>query len=1271
MSQSSHDFLGTERFRIRRRLGSGGMGVVYEAHDRETDKLVALKTLTRAEASHISRFKNEFRSLADVSHPNLVALYEFMVEGQYWFFTMELVKGVNFLEHVRPGYQARRRQSSKTPTLLKSTQAGSPPELLADYEAETRQLDSISASDADEDSAERTGDSLLEKSKLDLGRLSVALRQLAEGLHGLHETGKLHRDIKPSNVLVTNEGRVVILDFGLVAEVEGKELHDSVTLAGTPDYMSPEQGAQLPISRASDWYSIGVMLYQALTGRLPFSGKFFEVMMNKQNFDPPAPVELVNNVPPDLNDLCVRLLRRKPEERPNGREVLRILGHGKTGPLQRPIMSAPAPSSALTAAFVGRERQMRQLNEAFAFTRSGQTVTVYLHGSSGMGKTALARHFLDELRTREPEVVILEGRCYERESVPYKALDGVVDSLTKYLLSLPEVKAEALMPREVLALARLFPVMLQVDAVFNAPQREHDMPDPFTLRRKAFAALRELLARISDRQPLVLYIDDLQWSDADSTTLLEDLLRPPDSPPLLLLSSFRTEDLEAKPFLKALLEKTGTDSSREVYVGALSKSESYDMLDHLLGPASVALAQFADAMLGEARGNPFLLEQLARYALTSDQTATTGITLAMMLDARLSHLPKDARAFVDALAVAGRPINPEVIYQAAELSGDELQLIGSLRAAQFIRAGNGHTFELYHDRIRETLASQLSPTKVTQIHKRLAHAIESRGIDDPEALFEHYVGAGERVRAATHAAAAARKAASALAFDRAAAFYRRALELAPARGAELVDLKRGLAEALANAGRPAEAAEAYLEVAQLSSAAHSLDFRRRAAQQLLMGGHIKEGLELIRSVLAAVGFTLPAGPRRALFSLLLKRLQIKLRGLNFTERDASQIPEADLVRIDTCWAVAAGLGAVDLIRGADFQSRHLLLALKAGEPYRVARAMSFEAAQTVSAGGKTKERAMQIARRAEELSQKVGHPHAIGLSIWARGVSAYLVGEWKLAAELCERAAEVLRDRCTGVTWELTMANRFMLSALLYLGELAEVSRRVPSLLSSALEQGNVFAATDLRTRMNSIWLAADDPNKARAEVIEALKAWPHEGFHLQHYSSLLALAQIELYTGDADVAWNHIMGQWAALENSMLLRTQVLRIEATYLRARAVLATALNNSDAAKLRFADGLALKIEKENMPWAKPFAVVIRAAVAHQRGQQTVAITLLATAGEGFERADMRLYAAASRRRLGELLRDDRGRQLITEADAWMTTQRIKNPERMARMLVPGF
>ncbi|MBA3568906.1 MAG: serine/threonine protein kinase, partial [Pyrinomonadaceae bacterium] len=254
MGDTSNDFLGTERFRIRRRLGSGGMGVVYEAHDRQTDKVVALKALTRTEASHITRFKHEFRSLADVSHPNLVALYELMSDGEYWFFTMELVHGGNFLEYVRPGYQAKRSQSSLTPTLLRSTGGDTSAQ---DSEAETQQLDSIRTTFVEDTLPDISVNTRLSRSRLDLDCLNIALRQLAEGLHGLHETGRLHRDIKPSNVLVSKEGRVVILDFGLVAEVESKGLHDSISLAGTPDYMSPEQGAQLPISTASDWYSVG------------------------------------------------------------------------------------------------------------------------------------------------------------------------------------------------------------------------------------------------------------------------------------------------------------------------------------------------------------------------------------------------------------------------------------------------------------------------------------------------------------------------------------------------------------------------------------------------------------------------------------------------------------------------------------------------------------------------------------------------------------------------------------------------------------------------------------------------------------------------------------------------------------------------------------------------------------------------------------------------------------------------------------------------------
>src|SRR5206468_12019143 len=124
------------------------------------------------------------------------------------------------------------------------------------------------------------------------------------------------------------------------------------------------------------------------------------------------------------------------------------------------------------------------------------------------------------------------------------------------------------------------------------------------------------------------------------------------------------------------------------------------------------------------------------------------------------------------------------------------------------------------------------------------------------------------------------------------------------------------------------------------------------------------------------------------------------------------------------------------------------------------------------------------------------------------------------------------------------------------LGEVAKVSRRVPRLLSAAIEQGNLFDARGLRTRMNLIWLAADDPDRARDEIVQALKAWTHENFHLQHYNSLLALAQIELYTEDPEVAYKQIEGQLKFLEESMLLRIQTVRVELRHLRARTAIAS-------------------------------------------------------------------------------------------------------------------
>jgi serine/threonine protein kinase len=178
------------------------------------------------------------------------------------------------------------------------------------------------------------------------------LRQLAEGLWALHRAGKLHRDIKPSNVLVTHEGRVVIMDFGLATELTRGDSMEG-QLIGTAGYMAPEQAAGLQTAEASDWYSVGVMLFEALTGRLPFVGRAIDVLMDKQRFEPAPPRELLTDVPEDLDALCVELLRRDPAARPPGAEVVRRLGGGAAEGAAEAVSS----SQAGEAPFVGREAQ--------------------------------------------------------------------------------------------------------------------------------------------------------------------------------------------------------------------------------------------------------------------------------------------------------------------------------------------------------------------------------------------------------------------------------------------------------------------------------------------------------------------------------------------------------------------------------------------------------------------------------------------------------------------------------------------------------------------------------------------------------------------------------------------------------------------------------------------------------------------------------------------------------------------------------------------------
>ena len=1219
-----------DRFEVEAELGRGGMGVVYRVFDRERRMAVALKTVHDADPMAIYQFKREFRSLADVSHPNLVALYELDVRGDELFFTMELVSGQSFLAYL--GVTRRARVETPDPD---DTAAASPrAKLVSSTELTTPTRDSIGVPGSPR------GQDAAATLPIDEARLRPVLAQLAAGVVALHDAGYLHRDIKPSNVLVSEAGRVVLLDFGIVSELRPTAFGEDAPGAGTPLFMAPELLARTaPASAASDWYSVGVMLYRAfMGGALPRPGA-----------TPPRLAQLVPGVPADLDDLCARLLDPDPGRRPGDAEM-RALGRAVAGP--RDLL------------LVARAGELNTLRAALRETREGRAVVLRLHGASGMGKTSLARRFCDDA-TRDLDALVLAGRCYERESVPYKAIDSVIDELTRYLVSLPDEAASALLPFEMPRLARMFPVLRRLPALAELSDDEPALGlDPLEQQQRAYGALRGLLARLARARPLVLFIDDAQWGDLDSARLLDALIRPPGEPQLLVVLSHRSEAGGA--FLAALSRRQTRLGhalrSLELRVDALEPGAARQLAAALLAGAGLPETA-ADQVAQESHGIPYFVHELVRF-LAEDPGARLP-ALDQVINARVDALPEAARRLLDVVAVAGIPVSQRVALEAAQLEdGEALYRLRSARLVLAAGSGADDRVETYHDRIRETIVARLSAERRRERHRLLGERLEAAAGTDPEVLAGHFEAAGDIVRARRYALAAAALACAALAFERGADLYTKALAMTAADDPGRRDVQLALAEALVNAGRGQAAAGLYLAAAEGAP----LDLRLRcqigAADQLMCSGHVDEGLAVMQQLADAIGVRLPATPRRALVSLVGQRALLRLRGLGWKMRPAGSVPTAVLNRLDVYEAVAEGLGFVDNVRGADFQARFLLLSLRAGTPEHVARALGREAVYTSTAGPHAGKRAPELAARAEELAQQLGDARLHARNVLVSGMIQFFFGNFTAATTELARGEEVTQA-AMGDTWDLDSTRYIAQLALRHLGRLDEVRRSFDVHVRDALRRGDRYVETTMRRTCNVVHLAADDPDEARRDLGNATWSPPSRGFHVQHWYAAWAEAELGLYLGHSSDALRSFPETWRGLERSFHTRIQTLRATALWTFGRLALASDVKDARAA------WSARRLGGEGVAYARAWSLLLGAAMELGRGQREAAVGMLREAIDVAEREQLLLYAAAARRRLGQLVGGDEGVALVAQADAELRAQGVVNPERMVEVYAPGL
>lgn len=838
-------------YRLTHVMGKGGMGVVYAGEHLRTGMSAAVKTVTSVELSKLSQIRREIRSLARLSHPGVVVIRDHgMNDGVPWY-AMEQLRGSTladlfdrlWIDH-RNGTDS---EGSKTSA-----------EMATDVDA------TVEIGGVPDGSAGAAGEAADGGYAFGAGRkaaaghlpevLSLAYR-ICEILSYVHGEGIVHRDLKPANIFIRSDGLPVLVDFGLVSETRdavGREVADPAQrVSGSPPYMAPEQITGDVLDARCDLYALGCMLYQLVTGVLPFTGTRSQIFNGHLERTPVRPSDLVSGVPPALDDLILSLMAKSQGDRVGYAEnVALALAALGADPAPWPYPPPPVRSYLYRAAFVGRSDSMGLISSQLAAAKSGSGQIVLLTGESGSGKTRQASEAAS--RAARTGMAVVSGSCQPGGLDGEKAHLNAqpLYPLLPWLEMVADLCLEGGPARQQALLGPHAAVLASYSLHIGALPGMAGLSEPSALpgdeaRKRLFRALRDVAAACARLRPLLMIIDDLQWADELSLGFLDHMSgEGVEGLPLVILGTLRSE--ERIPALDRLLASPAVDV---VELNRMGTADVEAMVGGMLAIRCLPSA-FTTFLAERSSGNPFFIVEYLRSAVSggvllrdrsgrwtlADAGPLDGAryealplpqSLRALIEQRLGRLGGVARRAADCAALIGRHFDMELIRRVEEFDEAAIaQVIDELVDRQVLEPEESEGFRFVHDKIREVAGSLQDAAVQRGLHLRIAGQLEAMHPDPGSRtaihgrLGRHWAGAGIPDKAARCLRQAAEQARRLHAVDEAIELFRAAsTEIAAVRRsrpdhpdfwrAEALAVNEALSELLSLKGRH-EAARAML-----------------------------------------------------------------------------------------------------------------------------------------------------------------------------------------------------------------------------------------------------------------------------------------------------------------------------------------------------------------------------------------------------------------------------------------------------------------------------